>query len=102
MASDQASLNYNEFINIFMKYLHKYAPLKTKFIMGNNAPFIMGNNAPFIMGNNAPFIMGNNAPFMNKTLSKAFVRRAKLRNSYNKSPTVENNLLYKKQRNYLL
>ena len=37
---------------------------------------------------------------MNKTLSKSFMYRAKLKNNFNKSPTEENHLLYKKQRNY--
>ena len=45
-------------------------------------------------------IRGNNAPFMNKTLSKAFMHRSKLKNSYYKNPTDENWALYTKQRNF--
>ena len=36
---------------------------------------------------------------MNKELSKAIMKRSKLRNTYNKSPTNENLTAYKKQRN---
>ena len=45
-------------------------------------------------------IGGNNDPFMDKTLSKVFMLRARLKNRYNKSPTEENKTIYKKQRNY--
>ena len=74
--TDHVNMTYDEFKDVFMKSLDEYAPLKEKFIRGNNAPF------------------------MNKTLSKAFMQRAKLKNKYNKVPTEENNLLYKNQRNY--
>ena len=37
---------------------------------------------------------------MNKTLSKAFMHRSKLKNKFNKNPTNKNRELYKKQRNY--
>ena len=43
---------------------------------------------------------GNNAPFMNKTLSKAFIERSKLKNRCNKDPTEVNKTLYNKQRNF--
>ena len=43
---------------------------------------------------------GNHQPFMNKTLSKAFMHRSKLKNIYNKSPTELNKTNYKKQRNF--
>ena len=46
------------------------------------------------------FVRGNNAPFMNKTLSKAFMHRSKLKNEFNKNPTEENKRIYHKQRNY--
>ena len=45
-------------------------------------------------------VRGNNAPFMNKTLSKAFMHRAKLKNRYYKEPTEENKTSFKKHRNY--
>ena len=62
------------FMNLVNK--HKHAPMKEKFIRGNQAPF------------------------MNKTLSKAFMQRAKLKNRCNKNPTELNHLHFKKQRNY--
>ena len=63
-------------LKIYYKKLNKHAPIKEKTIRGNNAPF------------------------MNKTLSKAFMERSKLKNIYNKFPTDENQFIYKKQRNY--
>ena len=38
--------------------------------------------------------------FMNKTLSKAFMHRSKLKNKWHKFPTDENKTLYKKYRNF--
>ena len=69
-------MKYDEFKNVFMNVLNRHAPMKEKIIRGNNAPF------------------------MNKTLSKAFMIRSRLKNVYNKFPTEENKVLYKKQRNY--
>ena len=43
---------------------------------------------------------GNNAPFIDKSLSKAFMEKGRLKNKYNESHTEENHLNYKKQRNY--
>ena len=43
---------------------------------------------------------GINAPFMNKTLSKAFMTRARLKNKYYKNPTSENKRLFTKQKNF--
>ena len=37
---------------------------------------------------------------MNKVLSKAIMTRSRLRNRYNRNPSEENLLLYKKQRNF--
>ena len=68
--------DHEEFKRIFMTQLDKHAPIKEKKIRGNTSPF------------------------MNKTLSKSIMHRAKLKNKYNKTPTEENHLLYKKQRNY--
>ena len=73
---DNANMNYDEFKDIFMKILNKYAPRKKKCIRGNNAPF------------------------MNKTLCKAFMHRSKLKNRFNKIPTEDNKRLYKRQRNF--
>ena len=69
-------MTYDQFKVIFMATLDWHAPLKQKAIRGNSAPF------------------------MNKTLSKAFMHRSKLKNNFNKNPTEENKELYKKQRNY--
>ena len=70
------TITYKNFKNIFTDKLNKHAPVKEKSRRGNNAPF------------------------MNKTLSKAFMHRAKLKNKYNIDPTEENHAQYKKQRNY--
>ena len=61
--NDTTNINYDEFKDLFMHVLNKHAPQKEKLIRGNNAPF------------------------MNKTLSKAFMERSKLKNKYNKFPT---------------
>ena len=42
---------------------------------------------------------GNQAPFINKELRKAIYDRSRLRNRFCKTPTEENEKLYKKQRN---
>ena len=41
-------------------------------------------------------VRGNNAPFMNRTLSKAFMHRSKLKNRYHKFPTEANKNSYKR------
>ena len=66
-------MKYDEFKDTFMNVLNKYAPIKEKNI-----------------------IRDNNAPFMNKSLSKAFMERSRLKNKYNEFPTEENHLKYKK------
>ena len=53
----------DSFIAIFKEVLDRHAPSKKKIIRGNQAPF------------------------MNKTLSKAFMTRARLRNKYYKNNT---------------
>ena len=45
-------------------------------------------------------VRGNNAPFMNRTLSKAFMHRSKLKNRYHKFQTEVNKNSYKKYRNF--
>ena len=72
---NKEKMRSDDFKEIFMKVLYLHAPMKKKIVRGNNAPFI------------------------NKTLSKAFMHRSKLKNKYNKNPTESTNLLYKKQRN---
>jgi len=73
---DLESLTVDKFKNIFNEVLDNHAPQKQKVVRGNNAPF------------------------MNKILSKEFMKRARLKNSFYKNPTPENKALYKKQRNY--
>ena len=75
-ACDTNSMKYDQFKAIFLNTLNKYAPKKSKTIMGNNRPF------------------------MNKTLSKSFMERSKLKNQYYKLPTEENYKIFNKQRNY--
>ena len=69
-------VTYDHFKNTFIQLLDRHAPIKKKFVRGNNAPF------------------------MNKTLSQAFKHRSKLKNRYNKAPTEENHRAFKFQRNY--
>ena len=68
-------ITYDEYKDVFMNILSKHAPVKEKLIRANNAPF------------------------MNKTLSKSVMIRSRLRNKFNKNPTVENEVPYKIQRN---
>ena len=44
-------------------------------------------------------VRGNQSPFMNKTLSKAIIKRSKLRNIFLKNRTEKNRKNYVKQRN---
>ena len=44
-------------------------------------------------------VRGNNAPFTNKTLSRQFMHRSKLKNLYHKNPTESTKMQYKNQRN---
>ena len=73
---DNDNINYDNFKRIFLNVLQKHVPSKRKVIRGNSAPF------------------------MNKTLSKAFMHRSKLKNRFNKDPSDINLNLYKKHRNY--
>ena len=70
------TLEIDNFMQIFMEVLNNYAPMEKKVVRGNNAPF------------------------MNKTLSKEFMHRSKLKNKFNKKPTESNKMAYKKQRNF--
>ena len=74
--NDTENMNYDKFKKLFLTVLNNHAPQKEKLIRGNNAPF------------------------MNKILSKAFMKRSKLKNKYNKFPTEENKSFYNKQRNF--
>ena len=46
------------------------------------------------------FIRSNNSPFMNKTLSKAFMTRFRLRNKFLRNPNSANEFTYKEIRNF--
>ena len=72
---DCVNITYEEFQRIFMGVLNKHAPLKTKIIRANNAPF------------------------MNKNMRKLVMNRSRLKNKFNKEPSLENERAYKKQRN---
>ena len=45
------------------------------------------------------YIRANDSPFMNRTLHKAFMRRTRLKNKYNKNRTAENWDAFRRQRN---
>ena len=59
-------LDIDKFKHVFKSTWNSYAPVKKKIVRGNNAPF------------------------MNRTLSKAFMHRSKLKNRYHKFPTEAN------------
>ena len=73
---NQQTMGYENFNHIFLEVLDSRAPSKQRVVRGNNQPF------------------------MNKTLSKAFMNRSKLKNVYNKDPSELNKTNYKKQRNF--
>ena len=76
LSLDFNNMGYDEFKKVFIRVLNLNAPMKKKYIRGNNVPF------------------------MNRTLSKAFMHRSKLKNRYNKKPTEANKTSYNQQRNY--
>ena len=70
------NLSIDDFKSMIVETWDKHAPIKRKVVRGNNAPF------------------------MNKTLSKAFMKRSRLKNRYHKFPTEENKNEFKKYRNF--
>ena len=66
---------YNKLTNVLSNTLEKYAPLKSKTVRGNQTPF------------------------MNKELSKAIMKKSRLRYMYLKYPSRENFLTYKNVKN---
>ena len=72
---DDPNENYELITDLFSKIVNKHAPLKKKLLRGNQAPFI------------------------NKELRKAIYDRSRLRNRFCKTPTEENEKLYRKRRN---
>ena len=65
---------YDQLIGTFRNVVDKHAPMKTKFLRGNNAPF------------------------MNPELKKAIYTRSRFKNRLNKYPSKQNEKIYKKQR----
>ena len=63
---------YNEFTETFRNTANKHAPLKQKFVRGNDAPF------------------------MTKNLRKAIMNRSRPKHKYLKYPSRENFIAYKK------
>ena len=72
--SDDPDDKHELITNLFSKIINKHAPLKKKFLRDNQAASI------------------------NKELRKATHDRSRLRNTFCKTPTEENEKLYKKQR----
>ena len=72
---DDANQLYDNLTQRFRKVIDKHAPLKTRIIRGNSAPF------------------------MNRELNKAIYVRSNLKKKFNKNPSKENELKFKKQRN---
>ena len=62
-------------MDIFLNMLNIHAPLKTKFVRPNNAPFVT------------------------KNLRKHIMTRSRFKNKFNKDPSSDNEIAYKKQRN---
>ena len=67
---------FERFYDKTIKFLNKHAPIRKKYKRGNQMPFVT------------------------KDLSKAIMKRSKLRNNYLKNKTDGNRMPYKKQRNY--
>ena len=80
LQSLEVNWTYDDFEDVFMKVLNKHAPMKKKYVGGNNAPFMNQTLTKALMH-----------LFMNQTLTKALMHRSKLKNKYNKNPTEENN-----------
>ena len=68
--------SYDHPTNTFRNVVDKHAPIKTKFLRGNNALF------------------------MNPELKKAMYTRARLKRRLNKHPSKKNEVAFKKQRNH--
>ena len=75
LKTDDPSENYDFLTNTFINIVNNHAPLKKKFIRGNQAPF------------------------MTRNLRKEIHTKSSFRNEFCKDPTKENEKLYKKQRN---
>ena len=69
------NISCDEFENLVLQTLDKMAPVKQKYIRGNQSPV------------------------MNKDIHKAIMTRPRLRNRFLKEPTQMNRIAYKKQKN---
>ena len=70
------NISYEVLEDTYLRILNDHAPLKQKYLRGNDQPF------------------------MTKNMRKAIMLRTKLRNIYLQNPTEENGLIFRKQRNY--
>ena len=70
--------SHDEFENVFITALDKHAPIKKKWLRGNNKPHIT------------------------KPLRQAIMKRSKLKNKANKTKLLTDIRNYKKQRNYVV
>ena len=75
MSSNDPNVNYKSITENFLEAIDKHAPLKKKFVRGNQAPF------------------------MNREIQKAICTRTRLKNKYWRDPSRENELARKKQMN---
>ena len=78
LKTDDLNENYDFLTNTFINILNKHAPLKTKFIRGNQAPW------------------------MTRNLSKEMYTSGRVRNKFCKHPTKENEKLYINNETYVL
>ena len=67
--------NYQSLTKTFLTFVNKHAPLKKRIVRGNQAPF------------------------MTNEFQKAIYTRSRLKNKMNKSPTVKDITVYRRQRN---
>ena len=74
MSSNDPDVNYKSITENFLETIDKYAPLKKKFIRGNQAPF------------------------MHRDFQKAIYTRTRLKIKYWRNSSGENELAYRKQR----
>ena len=72
---DLNRISNDEYVSLIMEILNRHAPLKTKYIRGNDQPFIT------------------------KELRKEHMQRSRLKNNYQKNKSEANLMAYKKQRN---
>ena len=73
---DLCNIEYQHFLNIFLDILNKHAPIKKKYIRANQSNF------------------------MTRKLSKAIMKRSKLRNRFLKEKNEASRKAYNIQRNY--